>query len=687
MMKIKQMIDERGGIVLMATAIIASITALASAAALMGIVTSDQLKTQYEHDQIQEEILLRSEATRTHLAIEHNTNRPLPGRVIEILGNDRATTYTIRNKKEWLTLSNYMGFTSEQAIAVRSLITAKRARKFIPSYTSPIKRFTERVIKNKSLAEFQYFTHTEQSENADGGFDASLVKFWGPDVLYGPVHSNSDIWIQQAGGGNNNGWPTFYEKVTTTGIFMNYDTNSPLIGSGAPIDDIFRGGYEEEVTHIVFSPSATDLSNNGIPLGNDDTDIVYVKLNGSSYVSMFGTIVNQGVEDFKVYSWYPHNEQIANDIVNAGGNWFEDADHVWTNEVTIYDTIWTTGSTGSINNRSFWAENSELWIEGHVSGKTTFGARDTVFIVSDITYANTNPGSTPDGFSGIDPITGEPQYDGEPNRFDYFGLVSEAKILIRYKHFDPFLDFELRDDNCDDIMLYGAYAAIGEGDQNLYPEMYCHYDGIFTFQYHHPHGSTPNFTALSPYTLQETTYTYVDLHKYIYPKIPYVPPSLQGFYLHGAAPVGTTCGYPYEDPDYIISYPNNGPGYMLPYGTDWPWYNPVWPESANDIVFERGVIEIYGAIAQRRRGFVHRSGSDPYNHPQGNSSPNPWEIDQYHYDGNHSPTGYDKEYYYDKRFLYVQPPDYPEIYQGWGTNQLATFNEQSWYFRSPDEWD
>ncbi|MEA2097260.1 MAG: hypothetical protein U9P73_11305 [Candidatus Cloacimonadota bacterium] len=46
-------------------------------------------------------------------------------------------------------------------------------------------------------------------------------------------------------------------------------------------------------------------------------------------------------------------------------------------------------------------------------------------------------------------------------------------------------------------------AAFGFGDGNAYGNMACHYDGIFTPQYQHPHGSTPNFIALSPYTFQE----------------------------------------------------------------------------------------------------------------------------------------------------------------------------------------
>ncbi|MCK4695741.1 MAG: hypothetical protein KAT74_08255, partial [Candidatus Cloacimonetes bacterium] len=154
--------------------------------------------------------------------------------------------------------------------------------------------------------------------------------------------------------------------------------------------------------------------------------------------------------------------------------------------------------------------------------------------------------------------------------------------MIRYKHRDPDTNV-IMDPNCNDIMLYGAYAAIGQGDESLYGNMACHYDGIFTFQYHHPHGSTPNFWAQSPYyPHNDTLYDYVDLHKYIFPINLSVPANILGFNLHGNDPVGpyNTCGYPYESPAYLVSFPNNNPSnYAFPYGTDYPWYNPVWPES------------------------------------------------------------------------------------------------------------
>ena len=497
-------------------------------------------------------------------------------------------------------------------------------------------------LRDKSLAEFQYFTEYEKSENEDGGVAAAMVSFYGLDDLYGPVHSNDDIWIQQY-----QGWPTFHDMVTTAGRIMDKGTGAPAILS-APMDDIFLGGYEEEIIPYTHN-GLSDIRMYGLVLGSPDIDIVYVKLGDGAFESQFGVIEETGVDTFGVYSWFPHNAALANAVINNGGNWYEDADHIWTNHITIYDTTWTTGPAFAVTNHSVWVGDAELWIEGSVYGAQTWGCSDTIFIVGDITYAGTAPGGAPD-----DP--------DDLNLTDYFGLASEKKILIRYKHKDPFEDMALREDNCDDIMLYGAYAALGVGDTLVYGNMACHYDGIFTFQYHHPHGSTPDFAALNPYTLQETLYTYVDLHKYIFPPYNVSPPVIAGFELHGGTPVAPnfTCGYPYESNAYIGSYPNNIPNeYVYPYGTDYPWYNPVWPESSDDIVFERGQITMFGSVAQTRRGYIHRSGSDPYNHP----GENEWDLDEYHFDGDHPSTGYNKNYNYDSRLTSVQPPHFPRAIQ------------------------
>jgi hypothetical protein len=510
------------------------------------------------------------------------------------------------------------------------------------------------AVTGTNLTDYMYFTDTERSENEDGGPASWVLKFWGPDVLDGPVHSNDDIWIQNAAG-----WPTFSGPVTTAGRIMDYATGAPAINS-APLDQIFSGGYAEEVSPVDFNPNADLIRQNGIFLGGGDTDIVYVKLGEGSFEARFGEIEQVRIDTFGVYTWFPHNEAWVDAAINAGVNWYEDTDHIYTNSIAIYDTMWTVGPSFPVMNQSVWVGDAELWIEGEVYGAQTWASADTVFIVGDISYTNTAFGSAPDEI-------------GNMNLSDYFGLVSEKKILIKYKHKDPFDDMELREGNCNNVMLYGAYAAIGEGDESIYGNMACHYDGIITFEYQHPHGSTPDFTAQSPYTLQDTLYTYVDFHKYIFPQDSLVSSEIIGFNLHGGDPlVNSTCGFPYEHPQYFNSYPNNIPAeYEYPYGTDYPWYNPVWPESSDDIVFERGTLTLFGSFLQRRRGAIHRSGSDPYNHPGMNPydpDENEWNMEEYHFDGTHGSTGYDKDYHYDSRLRYIQPPDFPSSSQYPDTN-------------------
>ncbi|MCK4695740.1 MAG: hypothetical protein KAT74_08250, partial [Candidatus Cloacimonetes bacterium] len=147
-------------------------------------------------------------------------------------------------------------------------------------------------------------------------------------------------------------------------------TGAPAVNS-APMESIFLGGYAEEVPPIIFEPTADLIRANGIPLGGPNTDIVYVKLGDGSFECMFGDIEEIGVDTFGVYSWFPHNADAANAVINAGGNWYEDSDHVWTNQITMYDTLWTPGPSFPVNNQSVWIGDAQLWIEGEVYGKQT----------------------------------------------------------------------------------------------------------------------------------------------------------------------------------------------------------------------------------------------------------------------------------------------------------------------------
>ncbi|MCF7792742.1 MAG: T9SS type A sorting domain-containing protein [Candidatus Cloacimonetes bacterium] len=485
-------------------------------------------------------------------------------------------------------------------------------------------------VFERSLASFQVFTEYETNENGIPAQSGPMTYCGANGEYFGPIHSNDDIYISEYGG-----WPVFHDSVTTAGQFIS-------INGTIPYDDVFLGGYTENVDHRNIDASV--LPNNAAHIGMG-VDIIYMKLNGGSIQTKYGNIVISDTLEIPVYSWFPQEAATANIMANANQNWFEETDVIWTNEVTIYDTIWSTGPTLPISpyGSAYYLPDSELWIEGVLSGKLVVGTSKNVYIVDDITYANTTPGTPPD-----DP--------NNPNTTDFFGLVSEQDIVIKYKHRDPFMNNVIRSGNCNDVYLYGAYAALGLGSGTNPQD-----DGIFTFEYQHPHGSTPDFVALSPYTMQDTTYTFVDLHKYIFPIQDNLPANIDGFNLHGNMPVAAyfCCGYPYESDEYANSYPNNDPqNYIYPYGTDFPWYNPVWPESSEDIVFERGTIHLWGSMAQMRKGYIHRSGSDDFNHPPGN---NEWDIDNFHFDGPHPSTGYDKNYHYDSRLNSVEIPNYPTL--------------------------
>ena len=468
------------------------------------------------------------------------------------------------------------------------------------------------------------------------------------------VHSNDIINILSVEGL----YPIFNSLVTTSQHFT--------VSDGAQLSDIFPNGYLEGVPPENYTlPEDFDPY---MPFASYDADIVYVNIQGTHYTSKLGKIQVIGVENFPVYAWYPQDAQQAQEAYDNGYNLLDPQNIIYINQVTLYDTIWTDGPTEDIENDSQLFTEKTLWIKGNISQKQFWCSSENLHWAGDITYQNTPVGTPPD-------------HPENYNEQDYFGLVSLKRIIIKYKFKDPMNDFQINDDNCDGINLYGAYCAVQEADENIYGDMTSHFDGIFTFEYQHPHGSTPNYVAKSPYTSDDTLYQYVDLHKYIFPRNNFVPPDIFGFNIHGGAgvyPYGM-CGYPYESPAYV--YPNTGPNYNYPYGTDWPWYNPVWPESAADIDTERGIIHIYGAIGQRRRGYVHRSGIDPYNHPNQTE----WNLEYYHYDGTHPSSGYNKDYHYDNRFLFVQPPCYPQVYRGFGESVLTEFKAENWHMKIPPE--
>ena len=478
--------------------------------------------------------------------------------------------------------------------------------------------------KKKPITQYQYYTKYETTEN-----QTSLPFNYYTDTYYGMVHSNDIINILSVEGL----YPIFNSLVTTSQHFT--------VSDGAQLSDIFPNGYLEGVPPENYTlPEDFDPY---MPFASYDADIVYVNIQGTHYTSKLGKIQVIGVENFPVYAWYPQDAQQAQEAYDNGYNWLDPQNIIYINQVTLYDTIWTDGPTEDIENDSQLFTEKTLWIKGNISQKQFWCSSENVYLVGDITYQNTPVGTPPD-------------HPENYNEQDYFGLVSLKRIIIKYKFKDPMNDFQINDDNCDGINLYGAYCAVQEADENIYGDMTSHFDGIFTFEYQHPHGSTPDFVGISPFTGNDTLYTFVDLHKFIYPPDFSLSEDLFPYNIHGGNPVPpyNICGYPYESEDYQ-------PGsYNPPYGTDYPWYNPVWPEPASSIVTERGTIHLFGGVYQVRKGFIHRSGSDNFNHP----SDNFWHLDNqtFYYGSTHPSTGYDKDYYFDKRLLLNPFEEFPQSF-------------------------
>lgn len=637
----KIILNEKGAVLLLSVAVIVVLISAISAISLMGIVRFDNTQVQYANDILQQENFLRSERQRTAILMQ---NRPESFATSDyswkIESNGQNTEYFINNQPVVNDGTKRIGPT---------LITSKRGKGRSFDYggaeygvETPIRRYAESVLQGRSLAQYQYFTMHEYSEN-DEYTESDQVKFWGPDVLWGPVHSNDDIWIQNAGGGTNNGWPTFHAMVTTNKIFKLHPTGEPA-ANNAPMDQIFLGGWQENAGYINISGgNAIEIRQNGFNLADSESrDILYAKIDGTVATCRYADIITEP-DTFTVYSSFP-------DAI-----WqYPVGDSLWANHINVRKVDWDESTfTVTLLNSSIFV-HCQLWIEGTVSGRQTWGCADTIFITNDLLYNSVDVGSPP---GTTDP--------------DMLGLVSEERIYIQYKNYDPDTE-EIQAPNCSDIWLYGSFAAIGNGDEEIYGNLNTHYEGIFSFYYQHPHGSTPGFILPTPHGPWEIEYP--DFHRFIYPPSPYWTGNPAYLLNHGADPIPNngflTCGYPQQDP-----YTNG-----VPTGTDLPYYNPVWPEGSNALMGERGIIHMYGGVQQFRRGFVHRSGTDPMNHQN-----NVWDKEGWLYDGEHGSTGYEKDYEWDDRINYgMLPPDYPQVYEGLGSTTLY-YSSSGWTIKIPPE--
>jgi hypothetical protein len=471
---------------------------------------------------------------------------------------------------------------------------------------SHLQLYAEQADRKETFAGYMYLTNTDASENAAAGPEAAKVKFWGKDEIFGRVHSNSDIWIMNGGGGTNNGWPLFHDHVSTAGEVK-------WEGSTGNLDEIFLDGLTEETGEIQWNPQMSEIRSNGNDIfgGEIDADYIHVRMDGGAYVSKSFKVI--WAPDTMIVRQFPGFPPYSNTL----------GDSIGFNTMSIpVDTVVTTLNTDGMQSGESILIHNKLYIEGRMRGRVTWGCVDTLFIVGDLTYEGTTPGETPDGTDE------NGDFVNPPNQRDFLGLVSEERIYIKYKcvelfepEFTPGSTPIIKDDNCNDIFIYAALCALRQDEDPIK-------EGIFSFEYQHPHPSTPivKFMLADTTLLHGRLSHFPDLHLNQYP-----------------------WGNNWPTQSYNVINTMSPP--------DYPWYNPVWPEL--NVVGERGAIKLYGSVAQTRRGFVHRSGSDPANHDNGEWR---WNDEVPKYGPTHPSSGYDKDYHYDYRFMRTPPPDFPEVH-------------------------
>jgi hypothetical protein len=274
------------------------------------------------------------------------------------------------------------------------------------------------------------------------------------------------------------------------------------------------------------------------------------------------------------------------------------------NNFMVRDTVWTHLGSG-IGSGHINYVNNKLWLRGTFSGNQTWWSSQDIELIGDILIQGTQPPNAPDS-----------------NTNSPVNLVSNKNIIIKYGYRGP--EDSLRyhtnmgsDDEFEapaggGIWIYASLYALGCVGE--YPSQY----GVFTFEYQHPHPSIPATWVYAPADYPGL-YSWIDLHRYHYPQ---------------------------------------STSYSWPANIDFPWYNPLWPE-ANPYL-ERGTVNVWGSIFQRRRGYLHRE----YDGTGG------WNIDSEHYGGSSSP---DEGYIDPVLGISLQTRNYPGA-MGNGIGYKKNFN-------------
>lgn len=633
-----------------ALAMLIAVIAVMSGLSISSMSLRDTIAAQAEFESIQSLHLLRAESLRgqAFLEIAAKTDPGLGGglrtpiRNVPITGSHYKKTYTMQShmyrrsaESEGYAIGGAGGATgaTENEYLVRSLVETKTGVGQVAHFAnnkSIVRKYSELQVFQSTGPIFMYFSDKDESSNEQN------VYFYGPDVINGPLHSNSDITIKQLGGGSNQGWPTFLAPVTTSGVIISTPPQYPE-------ETVFRGGLIENYPRYEFPTQMTEVRRNARRVGPssfDEDQIIMITVDGSGYSGQKGKIMIPRRVHRDVWTNYPYGTNVP---------------PLFRNSFTVRDTVWEPLPGGTSAGGSNFV-NSKLWIRGNFYGFQTWGAADSLFLIGDITIQGTTPPADP--------------YPG--NKTSMVGLISEESIVVKYGFRDP-VDSLRYHPNCGadneyqapaggGIMIYAALLALGDGRGD--PRK----DGVFTFEYQHPHGSIPATRINVPPTPPDDPggwrlFDWIDLHRFRFPQ---------------------NAGSPW------------------PPARDFPWYNPLWPERSPYL--ERGTINVWGGVNQRRRGFVHRSFYDTewpsngiWNPPMdfcgATSAPNPVNVQLYqnpnvnvtlvtrHWPGaSGTGTGYKKNYNYDRRMYKHKPPDWP-VFKKQG--EKMPMEQGNWLLKRP----
>ncbi|MDZ4121991.1 MAG: hypothetical protein U1C33_06190, partial [Candidatus Cloacimonadaceae bacterium] len=292
-----KLLNEKGNL---AIALVLAVVGIMSGFTMTTLAMRDVVGFQYDYDAIQALHLVRAESLRGQAVIQQQglagSEVFLTPRTVEVKSSNLTRTLKIRSKATRDEIFMHEGGFRTGGYTIKTLVTPARGRGRIiigNKNDSIVRKYGEYTLRSRSFSEFHYFTDNEESTNG------TAVYFWGPDEISGRVHSNTDIWIKMAGGGNNGGWPLFHNLVTTAGEIK---TTSGLI----PYEQVFPGGYFENYHTYEYPPVANNIRNNGDTIGdeNDPNLIYFVTVSGASYSVKLGTITPRR-DSVSVYVSYP----------------------------------------------------------------------------------------------------------------------------------------------------------------------------------------------------------------------------------------------------------------------------------------------------------------------------------------------------------------------------------------------